>query len=308
MKVTNIDVTLRDGGYRNRFRFDEGYAIRHVHNIAQSGIEWIEIGYRNGSFTPIKDIGITGLSPDSYIRTVRDRAVSARLCVMAHPKNVSSQEIVKIHGLGIELVRFCMDNHNSDLTWNCIKTAKDCGLLVSLNLTRVSQQPLKQLITNAELARAAGADVLYLADSNGSLTPSKVANLVRTMADVSNLDIGFHAHDNLGLAMSNSIAAFEAGATYMDASLRGMGKGAGNLKLELWLGYLFRNQKVEKYDHGVILDQIDDLVMAERLDASERPSDDLILGMFDLSIDEKERIFSNVTNNSLALARARDRG
>lgn len=72
--INNIDVTLRDGGYQNGFHFPTDYAIKHVQALVESGVEWIEIGYRNGSFKPIPDIGITGVSPGEHLEEVIRRA------------------------------------------------------------------------------------------------------------------------------------------------------------------------------------------------------------------------------------------
>lgn len=295
MAIQHIDVTLRDGGYRNQFHFDIEYAKAHVHGVASCGIEWLEIGYRNGSFKPIEGIGITGLSPNHYIAALREAHLPAKLCVMAHPKNITAQDINHLHQLGISMLRLCLDNQHFELTRTYIQIAKSLNLLISLNLTRISQQSLKQLLICAEFAREAQVDILYLADSNGSLTPARITNLIHMMHEISDVKIGFHAHDNLGLAMSNSIAAINAGATFIDASLRGIGKGAGNLKLELWISYLRKNHHIYHYDHALLLEQ------AERLEKTNvMPNsvalDDLILGLFDLSIEDKERIIADTHN------------
>lgn len=297
-KIVNIDVTLRDGGYRNRFKFDLNYARTHVQQMEKSGVEWVEIGYRNGSFKPISNIGMTGMTSDPYIAAMRAAAATGCLCVMAHPKNISAEDIERMHGLGVNMLRFCMDNQRIELTRDYARLAKSLGMTVCVNLTRVSQQPLKQMLSRAEAVREAGADVLYLADSNGSLTPGRVENLVKVVREVTGMAIGFHAHDNLGLAMSNSIAAVEGGATYIDSSLRGMGKGAGNLKLELWLSYLRCGHGIKSYNHAPLLDQVAHLEQADTQSKPVQPLDDLVLGLFDLTVEDKERIVADTTSIS----------
>jgi 4-hydroxy 2-oxovalerate aldolase len=171
-------------------------------------------------------------------------------------------------------------------------------MTVCVDLTRVSHQPTKLLLANAEIVRDSGADVLYLADSNGSLTPTRVWDMVNLVRGYTGMPIGFHAHDNLGLAMSNSIAAVKAGATFIDGSLRGMGKGAGNLKLELWLAFLRCGHGIADYDHGPLLDQVERL---ENIDIRSRPIqplDDLVLGLFDLTVEDKDRIVADATSMS----------
>ncbi|MDE9553083.1 helix-turn-helix domain-containing protein [Xenorhabdus bovienii] len=91
--VNNIDVTLRDGGDLNNFNFTTEYAINHVETLTKSGMEWFEIGYRNGSFKPISNIGLTGMSPDSYIWDIHRAVPEAKLVVIAHPHNINADDI-----------------------------------------------------------------------------------------------------------------------------------------------------------------------------------------------------------------------
>jgi len=86
--INNIDVTLRDGGYQNMFNFPIDYVIEHVGAMASAGVEFVEIGYRNGSFKPIPNIGLTGLSSNNYIQQINNAVPEAKIVVMAHPTNI----------------------------------------------------------------------------------------------------------------------------------------------------------------------------------------------------------------------------
>jgi len=304
MNISNIDVTLRDGGYRNQFSFSEDYAKLHVQMMVKAGVEWIEIGYRNGSFKPIVGIGETGLSPDHYIQTLRAVTDHPGICVMLHPKNVAEHELSHMRKLGVDMLRFCADQQKFPLTLDYVRAAKALGYTVCVNLTRISQMRPRDLTHQAEKVADAGADVVYLADSNGSMTPERVKRLFTTIQDVSQCKVGFHAHDNLGLAMSNSIAALNAGASFIDSSLRGMGKGAGNLKLELWLAFLRRERAIEKYNYAALLDQVDILENTDQRARPTQPLDDLIMGLYDLSVDHRERLHANANRVSDMLANA----
>jgi len=306
LSLKNIDVTLRDGGYRNLFSFSENYARQHVQMVDRSGVEWIEIGYRNGSFKPIDNIGQTGVSPDAYICAMREAAKRPCICVMVHPKNISESDLAHMRGLGVDMLRFCADQQNMARTLDYVRTAKQLGYIVCFNLTRISQHSAKTMARQAEQAVEAGANVIYLADSNGSMTPERVERLVTTIHSISNgqCEVGFHAHDNVGLAMSNSIAALNAGASFIDSSLRGMGKGAGNLKLELWLGFLRRELGIAQYDYAPLLDQVDQLEKTDSQACPSQPLDDLILGLFDLNVEQRERLHSNARYVSDMLANA----
>jgi len=298
MTLKVLDVTLRDGGYRNGFSFSREYAREHLRRMTNAGIEWIEIGYRNGSFKAIPNIGTTGLSPDSYLQAMRAETADRRLCVMFHPKNITLADLDRMRELGVDMVRACWDGERADLSAQFAQHAKALGFTVCVNLTRISSQPPKRLLGAAERARESGADVVYLADSNGSLTPERVESLVRVVREVVQCDVGFHAHDNLGLAMTNSIAAVTGGATFIDSSLRGMGKGAGNLKLELWLGFLRRVLGIERYDYRPVLDQVHVLESADAEARPIQPLVDLVMGLFDLTVEDKDRIQANARNIS----------
>ncbi|WP_279051455.1 3-hydroxy-3-methylglutaryl-CoA lyase [Cedecea davisae] len=283
--INNIDVTLRDGGYQNGFCFPSDYAAKHAQMLTESGVEWIEIGYRNGSFKPIPNIGMTGLTPDSYIHFIHAAAPEAKVVVIAHPHNITTEDIKEMKASGISMLRLCIKADNPQRAIELCKFAKSVGLKVSINLVRVSQASHDKLIEIAHLYQDAGADIFYLADSNGSLLPEQVSHLVCLVRLKTHLEVGFHAHDNLGLAVANSIEAVRSGATFIDSSLTGMGKGAGNLALESWLALLNFYEQQEIYNIGVVLSQINILQSGNFFNASKRTVLDMIMGLSNLNAD-----------------------
>ena len=114
-----------------------------------------------------------------------------------------------------------------------IKAAKKMGMMAVGFLMMVHMAEPEKLLEQAKIFEAAGADYINLADSSGYLLPQDVTSRVGTLAEGLNIPVGFHAHNNLSLAVANSIAAVEAGATYIDATCRGLGAGAGNTQLEV---------------------------------------------------------------------------
>lgn len=236
--INNIDVTLRDGGYQNGFSFSLDYAVKHAQMLTESGVEWIEIGYRNGSFKPIPNIGLTGISSNRYINFIHQAAPNVRIVVIAHPHNITTDDITQMKMYGVSLLRLCIKADNPQPALDLCKFAQIMDMKTSMNIVRVSQVSISRLIELAGLCQEAGADIIYLADFNGSLLPEEVSYLVHILKRATKLKIGFHAHDNLGLAMTNSIEAIKAGATFIDGSLTGMGKGSGNLAFETWLTFL----------------------------------------------------------------------
>ncbi|UQA92425.1 beta/alpha barrel domain-containing protein [Streptomyces halobius] len=304
--IINLDVTLRDGGYRNNFDFPLAYALHHARESVAAGMEWVEIGYRNGSFKPKPGIGRTGVGADDYIRAVAEVVSPDRLCMILHPKNITEDDLPRMYEAGVRLVRFCLPSGTPEPGLALLAEAADLGFTTTVNITRVSQLDRRRLVELAALSGDAGADVVYLADSNGSLLPGEVSQLVTLVRSVTDAEIGLHAHNNLGLALANAIAAVDAGATWIDSSVLGMGKGPGNLVTEQWLAYLGRygrDARHDTYDLGRILS------LAHRMEsqfAEAKPSlplPDLVLGHFDLSVEERAKLPVDRIGDAFSAAR-----
>lgn len=157
---------------------------------------------------------------------------------MAHARDIDLADYRRLPEFGVDLVRMPAQIDLLPSLASHVAEAKAAGLLVAVNLTRVSEVALDDVAWAAQLAGEFGADLFYLADSNASLFPDDVVELVRTAAAATSVPLGFHAHDGLSLAFINSLTAMRSGCSYLDASLGGMGKGGGNLCLELIVGYL----------------------------------------------------------------------
>lgn len=301
--VINLDVTLRDGGYRNNFDFPLEYVLHHARESVAAGMEWVEIGYRNGSFKPQPGIGRTGAGADDYIRAVAEVVPPERLCMILHPKNITGDDLPRMYEAGIRLVRFCLPAGAPESGLALLTKAAGLGFTTTVNITRVSQLDRRRLVELAAMSGDAGADVVYLADSNGSMLPHEVGQLVTLVGSVTDAAIGLHAHNNLGLALANAIAAVDAGATWIDSSVLGMGKGPGNLVTEQWLAYLGRHGRTEGYDLGRVLS------LAHRMEAEfaeARPSlplPDLVLGHFDLSVEERAKLPVDRIGDAFSAAR-----
>ncbi|WP_105167294.1 3-hydroxy-3-methylglutaryl-CoA lyase [Pseudoalteromonas sp. T1lg23B] len=289
--VKVIDVTLRDGGYRNRFNFSLDFVQNHVKSMYESGVDYVEIGYRNGSVVPIKGMGITGFSENQYIQAIREVVPDMKLVVIAHAKNITEQDVHDMADMGVSMVRFCTTPENIDATLKLSAISKQRNMTTGINFVRISSIADSQLAELVKRVDKSCADVIYFADSNGNLNPSAVSRIAGVLKQNTDLEIGFHAHDNLGLAMSNSIAAVESGTTFIDASLLGMGKGIGNLKLEKWIAYNLSNGK-KKY----ILEQLLKAVSALRSNPDYVASDeeeytiDIKCGLFNVPFTERHKL------------------
>jgi 4-hydroxy 2-oxovalerate aldolase len=241
---TLLDVTLRDGGYVNRHAWSIDEASRIVEAAARAGIPGVEVGY----FRPRRH-GVDGHSrpaascPPLYLDRLSEGLHEGgedrpSIVVMVHQQDVTLAHYRELAARGVATVRLPTKISALDRVHEHVAAIHDAGMRAALNIIRISELNTREIATAAATAQLAGADVFYLADSNGSLFPSTVTELVGVVRGETDRPVGFHAHDGLSLAFGNSLAALDAGCRYLDASLNGMGKGGGNLSLELISGYL----------------------------------------------------------------------
>lgn len=281
LKIT--DVTLRDGGYKNNFTYTPQSLSHIITELDKSGIDYIEVGYRNGPFKSMPNIGPTGICDKSYLQYCRQLIRRAQLTVILHPKNLQQDDFKEMHNIGVDCVRICFPNHNTILGLQAIEWALQSHLKVFVNFTRITHTPLSKLIQLVANLANYELQAINLADSNGSLMPSYAKVMFAELAKVSHVPLGFHAHDNLFLAQTNAVVAMQQGFLFLDSSLYGYGKGTGNLKTEAIVSYLHASG-INNYDVCRLLEAanyVKHLVNEEQLSIK-----DILMGIFDLSQDD----------------------
>ncbi|MBM9400790.1 hypothetical protein JUN65_04215 [Gluconacetobacter azotocaptans] len=285
--VQILDVTLRDGGYRNNFQFDVKTAVEIVGRLAASGVKLIEIGYYNGSFVRKREHGLTANVDKDYIDAVKEAASdAASICVMVHPHNVTNEDLSFIASSGVHAIRVCLRDDNLRAGLTTIRAAKSLGLLVSANVIRISEVRASRIIRMAVASSEAGADIVCLADSNGAMLPHGVGRLVQQIASACDASVGFHAHNHLSLALANSIAAQENGAEYIDCAICGMGKGAGNLNVAMLVAYWERTGQTHTYELEGLLRSSHQVASMVPTCNQPHPLLDIQMGAYNLSIDK----------------------
>lgn len=247
-KTTVLDVTLRDGGYQNNWDFSQEHAIEIVRLLVAAGIDHIEIGYRN---SPPNEHGakLTGQAPDTYVAALREHVPMAKLAVMYAPSLVTEKDLEKLAELGVSMVRCSMPHASPEKGFSLIQRAHDLGMISTANMTNVTQYRLDDLVGLCNRVIDNGCDVIYIADSNGSMTPESVKSTFTYLQEkLHHVQLGFHNHNMLGMAMANAIEAIRMDVSYIDCSIRGMGRSAGNVPTESLLTYLLRVHEDERYD------------------------------------------------------------
>lgn len=283
-----MDVSLRDGGHRTNFHFQNEDLEALLTPLDQSGIEYIEIGYRNGSLHPIPNMGQAGRCAKQYLEQCRSYIKTANIAVMLHPENVDQDDLWELKDCGVDLIRICVIRGGIEPVCPLIDKIHALGMGVSVNFIHTSQYLDKDLDAVVATVLPYLPDMIYFADSNGSLVPERVKKIYKHFIPRYPVAFGFHAHDNLGLAQANTIAAIEAGVKYVDASVAGMGKGIGNLKMDFFIAYLHAN-KIEKYDLRNVLEAANYARRILHIGQEEIAMDEFIRGISDLSTAEVKK-------------------
>ncbi len=276
-----LDVTLRDGGYVNNWDFSQDMANAITGDLSAAGINFIEIGYRNfpaGHNNP----GLSGRCSDEYIKAILAAAPGAKLSVMYSPDTVSLQDMDTLAALGVAMVRCSIPAGNLDAALPLIKHGCELGMVSTANMTTVTEYKTDQLISDCNHVIENGCSVVYVADSNGSMTPDHVEALFELLkTKVHPIPLGFHNHNNMSLGLANAYKAIQMGVEYIDCTLRGMGRSAGNVPTETLATFLQHQQLASNLNVLMILNLANYLVQQIPI-ADLKPSlQDMALGAYD---------------------------
>lgn len=251
-----LDCTLRDGGYYTNWDFNVETVDAYIHAMNVLPIDYLELGYRNN---PTKEyMGKFGYCPVSVLRQIRKNCTK-KLDVMLNEKSTRPEDLdfllKPIVGL-VDMVRIAIDPKNFDRAVVLAKAVKTMGFEVGFNCMYMSkwQTEYPDFLTRLDVLDSF-ADLFCMVDSFGGVTPEDVIHITRIVREHTKCPIGFHGHNNLQLGLINTITAMQLGVDYVDATILGMGRGAGNLNMELLLTYLNAYQGMQ-VDFNVLGDVI----------------------------------------------------
>ena len=249
-----MDVTLRDGSYAINFQFSEYETERISKKVHEAGISYIEIGHGVGLDGSSTKNGIALCSDDEYLETAQKSVPDSKYGMFCIPTYAKLESLDKLKKYGASFVRVGSNVTEVESTEKYIGKAKNLGLEVMANYMKSYVVSPSKFAENVKKSEAYGADVVYIVDSAGSMGRSEIEKYYNEIKKVSNIKVGFHGHNNLGLAVSNSLYAIELGFDFVDTSILGMGRSAGNAATELVLGNLLRKNPQMQYDLKTILD------------------------------------------------------
>ncbi|MFJ7005981.1 4-hydroxy-2-oxovalerate aldolase [Pseudomonas putida] len=261
-KLFILDVTLRDGMHAVRQQYDLG----HIRDIAaaldEAGVDGIEVGHGDGLNGSSLTYGFSRHTDVAYIAEAAKVCKRAVLTTVLLPGIGTIDDIKRARDAGIQSIRIATHCTEADVSAQHIAAAKEMGMYVSGFLMMSSAASPEALAIQAKKMESYGAACVYLADSAGGLTVKGASERFTAVSQAlnSSTERGVHAHENLSLSVANTVAAIEAGATRVDASLAGMGAGAGNCPMEAFIAVANHYGWEHNCDLFKLQDAADDLV------------------------------------------------
>lgn len=267
-KITFLDCTLRDGGYYNKWDFNFKKAEQLLAALNDSGVDIIEVGYKS-KYDSNEFFGLFKYCNEEYLDFL-SKDDSADYAFMIDVKEFiedgkvdykALDEVIKPAADSIfTWVRLASHYATIDSIVDLTAYFKDKGYIVGFNLMGGSLLTRDQMLDGTKVAKEADVKVFYLADSFGSFYPEDIRSLVRFLKDNYDGTLGIHTHDNQGMAYANTMAAIEEGVEFIDATVTGMGRGAGNLHTEQFLMGYSKRMGDDSYNASALMPIIGDYI------------------------------------------------
>ncbi len=275
--VRVVDTTLRDGMHSVAHQFTPQQMAQIAAALDAAGIDTLEVSHGDGLGGSSIQYGRAAATDREYLEAVSAVLTRTKLAVLLLPGIGVKEDLDMAADLGATVARIATHVTEADISEQHMGLAKRRGMEVVGFLMMAHMAPVEVMVHNAKLMERYGADCVYVVDSAGYMLPPEVRERVTALREALSCRVGFHAHNNLGLAIGNTLAALEAGAEVVDASLRSMGAGGGNAPTETLIAVLHRLG----FETGVDLYKVMDaakLVDPFKFQPKEGPDATLMLG------------------------------
>src|SRR3954452_10538797 len=273
------EVALRDGSHAVRHQ----YTVEQVRDIAKgladANVPYIEVSHGDGLAGSSLQYGRSLVDEMELIEAAVDAVEGkSKIAALLLPGIGTLTELKQAADLGAKLARVATHVTEADVAPQHIAYAKELGMETVGFLMMSHMAPVEKLVEQAKLMESYGADSVYVVDSAGYLVPDQVRERIRALKQSVGIEVGFHGHNNLSLAMANTLVAIEEGATRIDGSVRCLGAGAGNTQTEVLIAVLERMGIQTGVDLYKIMDLAEDIVAPILQVPQEITKDSLTLG------------------------------
>jgi 4-hydroxy 2-oxovalerate aldolase len=239
-KINIVDTTLRDGSHAVSHSFTKEQAEAIAGGLDKAGVDIIELSHGDGIGGSSINYGFSKEAELDLLETAGKVVKNAKLAVLLLPGVGTIEDLKKARERGANAVRVATHVTEADIAIQHIGWAKQNGMFVCGFLMMTHMAGPEKIVEQAKIFVDAGADYINLADSAGYMIPEDVRSRITALKNAIDLPVGYHAHNNLGMAVANTLAAVESGADYVDGTCRGLGAGAGNAQLEVLCALLKR--------------------------------------------------------------------
>ncbi len=255
-EIKVLDCTIRDGGLINNHNFDEKFVRQVYKSVSESGVDYIELGYKNSKeLFSSSEYGAWKFCDDEAIERVTEGIESGtKISVMVDVGRVKLEDVKPAKMSPVDMIRVASYVKDIDKAIYMTNHFADKGYETTINIMAISRDQGKELDGALEqIEKESKCKVVYIVDSFGALYQETTEELVKRFKKyIKSKEVGFHGHNHQQLAFGNTIEAIIHDANYLDATVYGIGRAAGNCPLELLIGFL----KNPKFDIRPILDLI----------------------------------------------------
>ena len=223
-----FDTTIRDGSYAVDFKWTESDVRKIITKIESLGFEYIEIGHGLGLNASSKEHGESLLSDIEYMKIANETLKNAKYGFFCIPGIATLEDLKKAKDNGVSFIRVGVNADSPERAVEYIKEAKKNNLEVMTNYMKSYIVSPEKFAIAAKMASDNGADAVYIVDSAGCMIKDDIKKLFEATRKKTNVSLGFHGHNNLGLAVSNSLECVELGFDFIDCTFQGLGRSIGN--------------------------------------------------------------------------------
>jgi len=257
-KILISDPTLRDGNHAVQHQLTLEQVAGYCAAADAAGVPIIEVGHGNGLAASSLQVGESSVTDREMLVTARKNLPHSKLGIHVMPGFATiPRDLAPAIDIGVDVIRVACHCSEADITQRHIGYVRERGRQVFGVLMMTHMLDKDRLAEEAQKMESYGAEAIMIMDSAGAFLPPDVSTRIDTLVRILHIPVGFHAHNNLGMAVANSIAALESGATILDGTARGFGAGAGNTQLELLVAVLHKMGYETGIDLYKILDAAD---------------------------------------------------
>jgi 4-hydroxy 2-oxovalerate aldolase len=258
-----LDCTLRDGGYYTNWDFDRELVNTYLESFNHLPVDYLEVGYRSNPMESY--LGEYFYCPVSVLQHLKSKS-NKKLVIILNEKDIRAEHVDALLGpiVGlVDMVRMAIDPKNFKRAIELAAEIKRLGFEVAFNVMYMStwadEKEFLELIPQVDQV----ADYFYMVDSFGGVYPQDVKDTIKMVRSKTQVKLGFHGHNNLEMALANTLTAIDEGIDIVDATVTGMGRGAGNLKTELLLTVLNAKGKLD-FPYNELSKTVDDFTKLQK--------------------------------------------